>query len=260
MGYGWRDGFSIRRRIVAKSDEMGVTLQESMKLPRFLSGLGMALLLTAGAWGQSFNVDYDLYNGHALTGAGAPSSSFGAASGQTGFWESLPNDFAGPYYLRDLHGVQTGVAVYATGLGGGGGWNNPNLSGDFKKLMADGEFISDGFELRLEGLANGRYDVFTYCMKPNDRYGDSTIIIPGARVPEQRAFGYMTNNVFLQGVTHTAHTDIVVNNGIMRIQGRAQGAQGFLNGFQITLVPEPSAILVFSTMFAGYIFFRRQAR
>lgn len=226
------------------------------KMRALLMGGIAAIGATASA--QSFNVDYDLYNGHPDAGAGAPSSTFGAASGQTGFWDSFPNNFDGPYYLRDLQGAQTSVAVYASGRGGGGGWNNPNISGDFKRLMADGERISSGFELRLEGLMSGVYDVFTYCLLPNGTEGDSTINIMNSDEPAQRAHGILGSNLFVEGTTHTLHTNVSVRGGNLSIRGTGPWPRAFLNGFQVRMVPEPSSVTAFLLVFAGYAFFGRR--
>lgn len=195
---------------------------------------------------QSFNIDTNMNTDPEL-GGGPPSSAFGAAAGQAGFWETVPTGNNGPFVLRGLDGLPTGVTLSAVGWGGGGAWNNPVNSGDYKLLLNDADRIAPGFEYTISGLVPGPYRVYTYCIKPNGQFGEAFITVPGAIVPTKHASGIMPGNQLIEGVTHTVH-DVTVVNGSLRIQAAGPWPNAYLNGLQISAVPEPMSI---SAMLTG---------
>lgn len=200
-----------------------------------------ALGLISVAQAQSFNVDVDIFNGNPLGGAGAPSPGFGAAAGQTGFWNALPAQIINGFGLLDVQGNATGVTVNCTGSGGAFGFNNPSNGGDFNLLLNDADAIgTGGLTYTLNGLAPGTYRIFTYSVRPNVTVGSSDITVPGAVVPTVHVTGVMPGNSFVLGVTHSIH-DITLTGGALQI--RAAGTAGdYVNGFQIVSVPEPTTL------------------
>src|ERR1044072_8301405 len=86
----------------------------------------MLIALLGFARAQSFNVDLEGGVGGPDVGAGTPSSAFGAAASNSGFWNGISaNGPAAPATLFDLQGQTTGVSVWATGgFGSAGGFNN----------------------------------------------------------------------------------------------------------------------------------------
>lgn len=119
-------------------------------LSRFCVPLVLAAALPAAA--QNLNVDLG-------TGAGAPSSSYGAAAAQPGVWNSFGT---GSFPLVGLGGGATGVTLLASadgvGTGGFGGGDSQALLGDNLFDCVDPDAWSFGFT----GLANGIYALYVY--------------------------------------------------------------------------------------------------
>jgi hypothetical protein len=204
---------------------------------------------------QSFNVDVDLFNSPPEVGGGAPSSSFGGAAGQVGFWNAYPDNVSQSFPLQDIAGASTGVTITATGLGGSGGWNNPVNTGDFNLLLNDAQQVGNNFSYTLSGLNPGPYLLYTYAVKPNSQFGEAFTTVSGSITSNpQRAAGTMPGNQFVLGVTHTVH-EVDVTAGILRLQVEGPWPNAYVNGFQIVAVPEPATFA--PLLFAGLFLVRR---
>jgi hypothetical protein len=70
-----------------------------------------ALVLSAKAHAQGFNVDLGLVGEDPIVGGGAPSAFFGAAAGQVGTWTEVEGASIVPAPLLDLNGAVSGVQL-----------------------------------------------------------------------------------------------------------------------------------------------------
>ena len=109
-----------------------------MKVKNFVLAVAAVTLSSTTAMAQSFNVDVNT-SLSASPGFGPPASTFGAAAGQAGFWNSMTGTTIGPLILNDLGGSATAVTL-TRNVGGGGNFafNNANTSGDHELLLDDG--------------------------------------------------------------------------------------------------------------------------
>ncbi len=139
------------------------------------------------ASGQSFNLDFDNPFAPPEGGGGVPSSSFGAAANQPGFWNATSGG-APDFFLRDLSGTTTSVSFASPNGGSGTGFNNPNLSGDFRLLMSDGRDGGDD-TWTFSGLANGQYQLYSFAVSPSGTINTTTVTVLGATIPIQTVTG-----------------------------------------------------------------------
>lgn len=220
-----------------------------------------ALLLIWGgkAHGQAFNVDVNLWTDVEL-GGGPPSDLYGAGSGQIGAWNPIGGG-PGPFPLFDTAGNSTEVTLSHPRRGNGGAWNNSELSGDFRLLMADAEDMGEGQEYVLRGLQSGLYEVWTYCGSASESFSSETFVtvIGAIGEDEVRVAGTMPPNYFQLNRTHSVHR-VDVMDGSIRIMARENWPdhRGYLTGFQLVPVPEPLTILTFSVGLA--VFLRMRGR
>jgi len=193
------------------------------------------------ALAQGFNVDLD-------TGDGPPSSGFGGAAGQPGFWNSVDGT-PGPHQLHNLLDVPTPASLGITfdPLGGGGLSFNSGNTGDYALLMNDaqqvGNIDSGGWILyTFTGLIPGPYTVYTYAVAPHGIFVPVPVFVPGSTNPNtQIVTGPMpTNNTFSYLITHAVHDVLVGTDGVLKVDITIEGGLqwgAYINGFQI--VPGP---------------------
>jgi len=97
------------------------------------------LLLVVGVRGQSLNVDLDIFAGPPEAGNGSPSSIFGGAADQQGFWNRM--DAAGPRQATPLAGLDgnltSAMIQVPGGSGGAGGSGYQGNTGDYALLLND---------------------------------------------------------------------------------------------------------------------------
>lgn len=133
-----------------------------------LCRLGLSIIVTlswvALSQAQSFNIDIDIDFGPPSAGAGVPSSAFGAAANTPGFWNSVSGSAHSPLVLRNLDGIKSSARL--EGFSGGSTFavNSSINTGDHALLLNDGKSIDRilGLDFSIEGLQNGRYEVYTY--------------------------------------------------------------------------------------------------
>ncbi len=204
-------------------------------------------MLPAGAQPFGLNVDLDL-DGPPEVGGGAPSPLFGAAAGQTGYWNAMHILALGPRELRTLDGQLSGVIATAEGIATGGGWCCNGNSGDFTRLLNDATQVGTdragpASQWTLRGFPTGWYAVYTYAVKPNGQYGIVDVLVPNSNHPNpQRVEGIMPGNRFERGVTHSIH-HVFTADGVIQIRAGGPWPNAFVNGFQIVPVTEPCALL-----------------
>jgi hypothetical protein len=147
-----------------------------MHLERLALGAAAVVATAALGFGQSFNIDIG------PTNFGTPSSTYGAASGQTGTWINVdtPTAQAGAA-LTDINGNPTGAiltAVAATGFTVADfSFDNAQTTGDHQALMDD-LCDSSTSTWTFSGLADGQYTIFVYSWAPDARttfFSDITI-------------------------------------------------------------------------------------
>jgi hypothetical protein len=215
--------------------------------------LSMAVSLVANdALAQSFNVDIDQTGPNPQLGQGVPSSTFGAAAGQPGAWNSYLNTSAA-VPLVDLAGAATSATVQITATSTSPttlGFNNPANTGDFALLLNDGSQIGTTVQggsrtYTFSGLAAGAYSIVTYTARPQGTNGHLLIDIPGSNEGQLTATGVPTGNTFTPGVSHVTHTLSLVGSSFnINLTDIPGDPAGYVDGFQITLVPEPTAGLL----------------
>lgn len=218
----------------------------------------VACLFLAGpaAFGQSFNIDFDFPSAPPALGGGPPSAAFGAAAGQPGYWNAVWSTTT-LWRLRDLQGSPANVWLDTRGLVGRntGAWNFTGNTGDYAKLLNDGESVAPLSTLLLTGLQPGEYIVTTYAVFPDSEWQSPTLVaIDGAWAGEnpQRVTGPMPGNSFEHLITHSIH-HVTIELDVMRLTLWVDlpNRGGMLNGIQIQQVPEPCSL---ATISAGVAF------
>lgn len=206
----------------------------------------VGLLLPAAALSQlSFNIDIDDEFAPPEGGKGVPSSSFGAALGDSGkgYWNKLKDTGEPPLKLRNLAGDLTNVTVTST-QGGIGGSNNFPGQDDNRRLMNDGVFTTSLRFWTFDNVYPGVFSVTTYSVIPrfDNSYNPTPVTVGDGGT--KYVNGPMLVDQFVEGQTHVTHL-IHVDTGAFSIRvDRGQLFAGFVNGFQIReIVPEPTTAL-----------------
>ena len=222
-------------------------------LVAFAFAFAMSLMLISGrAPAQSFNVDIDQQGPSPQLGHGVPSSAFGAAAGQPGVWNSYLSTSTAASPLVNLAGAGTGATVQITATSTSPttlGFNNPANSGDFALLLNDGAQIGTTLQggsrtYTFSGLVPGAYSIVTYTARPQGTNGHLLIDIPGSNEGQLVATGTPTGNTFTPGVTHVTHTMSLAGSSFnINLTDIAGEPAGYVDGFQITLIPEPTAFV-----------------
>ncbi len=199
--------------------------------PAIVVAGGICLALAAAASGQSFNVDIGVAAG---VGAGAPAVAFGAAAAQVGHWNNIVGAAAGPFALNNLGGFATPVTVERTAGVALFAFNSACAVGNTELLMDDIEDVGPAgstVTYTYEGLAPGRYTVFTYAWAPDNEGFRSTVTVPGALEGPQ-VVGGACPGAWVQGVTHARHT-IILTSGVLDVIIDSTIGFGSVNGFQL---------------------------
>lgn len=203
----------------------------------------LASLLSSIALPQSFNIDLDVNAGGYAAGSGVPSSTFGAAANQPGFWSRRSSSLANlATRLYGLDGQLTNVTMDSTSHGGGGGSGWIGNDGDYRLLLNDYTRVpSFGVTFTFNGLARGRYRIVTYAIDSTGIGVAAEVTVPGADHPFQLSGqGSMPGNEFVVGVTHCIHEVSLLGSALsIIVRSRLVGPpDASVNGFQIVAVPE----------------------
>ncbi|HMS55219.1 MAG TPA: PEP-CTERM sorting domain-containing protein [Fimbriimonadaceae bacterium] len=226
--------------------------------------LGLAgTCLKAGA--QSFNIDLDVSGGGPLVGQGVPSAAFGAASGQTGFWNRISSSGHNrTHALLNLQGASISATMRFSDSGGGGGSGWVGNTGDHRLLMNDYTSITIPCTVTFSGLLPGRYTIYTYGADALGRAVPLEVRVPGAVTEVFRSgLSPATGNQFVLGVTHTIHHVLQSASTLQVILSDPisdNPPDPSVNGFQLvhTPVPEPSIWLGLALGLLGITRFRRK--
>ncbi len=187
--------------------------------------VGVAAGCAATASAQNLNVSIN---------GGPPSSSLGAGAGQTGQWNNAPTKGSLiPFALVDLQGAPTSVLFDVASAGSDLFLNDPSTAGDDQSLMDSGYNIGPlgSSQVKVTGLANGTYDVYTHAWTPLHPTSTVTVTVPTSPDPPQSVGGAWPGG-YLLGTTHAKHTVDVVN-GQLLIDVQATGSTALVNGFQL---------------------------
>ena len=217
---------------------------------------------TAGASGQSFNIDLDSFFGDPQSGNGAPSANFGGAANQPGYWNRIHAGENAPVTLRDLQGSPSQVSYHLyEGSGIGGGSGTTINSGNYALLLHDYARVPDLMRFRFSGLDSGRYQVFTYAVDATGatRIADVTITDSRSTVTLLSGQGPMPGNQFALGITHSEHSVLLTSSTLeIEVRNHIPGPpNASVNGFQIVAVPEPASL---SILGLGAIIWLRRRR
>jgi hypothetical protein len=204
--------------------------------------------LSERAYGQSFNIDIDVMDGDPGIGNGAPSSSFGAAAGQPGYWNRLGTAGGDPQMILGLDGQQSPIVMTAVTTSSFSriGYRFEGNTGNYALLLNDASavapLISGGtLRFRFEGLASGTYLLYTYAVNVGGQVINTPVYVSLANQPQtQVVTGPMPGNAFEYLVTHSIH-EVDVQSGFLEVsimQPPNQPHEMHVNGFQAVLVPE----------------------
>jgi hypothetical protein len=181
------------------------------------------------AQAQAIQFDLGTFNG-------APSSTYGGAAAQAGFWNHMTS--AAPLPLLNTSGAATAASVSApvTFTNFAFGSNNPNTTGD-DELLLDG--VHDGpITLEFTGLTNGTYDVYTYAWAPDFRTLYLTSVdVPGSTGP-QIVGGADWGGAHIQGITYAKH-NVAVTTGTLTIICTVSAQFATVNAVQLDPVGAP---------------------
>ncbi len=219
-----------------------------------LAALVTATSLVPVAVGQSLNVDFNRTSGF---GAGAPSTSYGGAALQTGYWNGItPTSAGATSNLSNLNAVPLGVSLFHDASNSSDSADYG--ANDFERLMGDYAFgftQSGNVEATFSGLQPGVYDVYVYAgLPPAEAYYDvfgtptahrATII---ARRNNETGLsttlqGATTNGTLASGVNYTRFTVPVLGGDSLSILALADlsnsSGKVALNGIQLTKWASP---------------------
>jgi hypothetical protein len=199
------------------------------------SSLALAASLAFGVAAEAQTVNVDVANL-----SGTPSSSYGAAAVQAGFWNGIDASALGTVFpLQDLNGAATSVSVSYQLFGNGLGnfsFNHAGTSGGDEALMDDLQDIGSGSSLALwtfSGLSPGTYTVYTYAWAPDDPVNSrSRVNVQGSSDPEQTLGGAWPGSHAL-GVTYARHELVVSGSGQIVVEVRPSIGFGSVNGIQL---------------------------
>lgn len=207
--------------------------------------LGIAGLLGASdAWALAINIDFG-------TAFGTPSSGYGAAAGQVGYWNGIVPTSSGPHALLNLAGAPTGVTLTISAGEASFSYNDSSTSGDDQALLDDEldirpTGVGNTATVTLIGLPAGTYDVYTYARDAeaptNEEVSVNVNGVGGQNVmPTSDTFsGFaLGENYALHTVTIAAAQNLSV---VVTIVADPGTDYGMINGIQI--VPEPRSALL----------------
>lgn len=208
-------------------------------------------LLGGAATAQDFNVDVGARGS-------APSSGYGGAAGQPGFWNSVTADHVTPFttgptpddvFLVNVHGNPTGVGFHQFGGMDLVSGSDPSVSGDDAALLND-HLATHSTSLEscmyLNGLENGTYEVVTYAWMPSSPGTQQQVrfdFVPGTKI-----VGGSWTGVHAEGVTYSRDVIEVTSGHIGWHVGIPSGGATFpgaaFNGFQLTRLNAASVPLL----------------
>ncbi|MGE3107755.1 MAG: hypothetical protein AB7G11_03370 [Phycisphaerales bacterium] len=210
-----------------------------------------------GGGAVGFNVDMNRTVG---TGSGVPSASYGAASGQAGFWNNFIVGGASTISLSGLTGAPSGVSLTrVAGAGIQSGCPGGTIPLDFSRLMCDYDYAVAGVvnpvEYRFDNLLPGGYAVITYAGRADNAATFQTQLwINNTFVGQDNITGPVTGGTFTLGVTHTQRNVTISPGDSLRVIARDNsgefGDPVSIAGIQLIRVADPIANIASPAPFA----------
>jgi len=201
-----------------------------MRATIFLSGLvtiATPLLFAAPARAQSFNLDV----GDNLILSPAPSDVYGAAAGQTGFWNVVKTPYS--VTLKNLDASPSSVTTASNDTSS---FNFPAFAtNDDQNLMYDVQDVnqfSGTVTWTFSHLTDGNYRVFTYAWAPENTGAHTQVDVPGSSDGPQVVGGMWSGSPHVHLVTYALH-HITVFGGTITVNVAGVGDSGSVNGFHI---------------------------
>jgi hypothetical protein len=194
---------------------------------------------------SSLNIDF----GTVLSG-----NSYGAASGQIGYWNNITH-LGMTQGLVDISGAVTNIDLNLRADVAAGNGGLPLSS--YRQLVTDNFFSYSSWSVTLEGLAPGAYDVFYYA--PGHPYvSTGGFTINGVEVTTLSG----SRSSFSQGVSWDVLRGVSVGmSGVLEFVSLPGGGPRGLAGLQImTAVPIPAAVWLFGSGLLGLIGYTRRKR
>jgi hypothetical protein len=181
----------------------------------------------ASARAQNFNLDV----GDNLILSPAPSNAYGAAAGQTGFWNEVKHPYS--LTLMGLDGSPTSVTAASPDSSS---FNFPAFAtNDDQDLMFDCQNISQFSPPAVwtfSGLTDGAYRVYTYAWDPENTGALTEVDVAGSPDPSQIVGGIWSGSPHVHLVTYALH-HVTVSGGTFTVTVSGSGDSGSVNGFQI---------------------------
>ena len=206
-----------------------------MRSRSLLSLLLIGVAFASNANGQAFNVDV----GPNLVLWPAPGASYGAAAAQPGTWNEIKNPFAGDVLLT-VGGAVSTVSL-ASNVTSSFSYPFGSFGPDDDAFTSDGQAISTfgpAAVWTFSGLADGQYDLYTYCWDPEGTGARTDVTLGGLPASTQTVGGTWAGSPHVLGVTYALHT-VDVFGGSFSVEAQGNGSDsGTVLGFQ--LVPGSS--------------------
>lgn len=186
---------------------------------------------------------------------GGPAVTYGAAAGNTGFWNRLTDGAAGigqapssavPWYvnsdLAGTNGAPTGVSVSATASAGTNSlgdfeFNNAATTTNDQALMddfADVGGAGKSLTFTFSNLQSGLYDVYTYAWAPDSASFASTVFVANSSSANPQTCGGAWPGAHQLGITYTKHS-VALSGGTLTIRVTTQSGFGSVNGIQLDM-------------------------
>ena len=201
-------------------------------ITRTASNLVAALALAGTAIAQvpQFNIDVG-------TGNGAPGASFGGASMQAGFWNTIDVGFASTMPLMDIAGAPTGVGLTISGCNANFFADHPDTNGDEQLLMDDFQDLSSGgvTTWSIGPMPAGTYVLTIYSWAADVPEDSTTILVDGGANGSMMCGLSNAWSGLVLGQTHVTDTTTVPDGGYLTFSadGSTSIDYGQINGLQV---------------------------
>lgn len=192
----------------------------------------MTVLCAGAATAQNFDFNLDCSGGFAPTPL--PATTYGAASGQTGFWMNLDAGAPGlAQALVDISGNLTS-ATLTYSPGANFNFDNINTTGDDHALLDDTQCTVGGTTWTFNGLQAGDYEVWSYAWAPDSPLGFITnVAVSGSPDAPQDVGGMDWAGTYVLGGHYAQHDVIVGSSGQLVVAYTITSSFATINGVQL---------------------------
>jgi hypothetical protein len=197
---------------------------------------GLMVTLLPGATYAAINVDFGYFDP-------APSATYGAAAGQAGVWNKVP-DLGITDNLLGLSGSATTISVNVLADNNSGNAGNFEPGNDTSALRNDNFFstpavvLGTPWSVTFSNLDNGTYSLYYYAP-------ENQIVVTGPFSANGVSGTDLRGNLaatLVQGQDWQVVTGITVTNGTLAINETSDSEYAGLAGLQLVKIPEPSSM------------------